>query len=420
MNGETVHAERAAAVLAAIDEARAPLLDLCARIHGHPELKFAEYQAVRWITDMLAAKGFVVERNVAGLPTAFRAWKASRGWRRDGAGGGPTIVFQAEYDALPAVGHACGHNIIAAAAVGAALGVAAAIRDLPGRVMVMGTPGEEGGGGKILLLEAGAYDDVDVAMYVHAQSRNAVMHGNMALARVEVTFQGQRANPLGGNTRLGEEHKGINALTALLLFWNNLNALRERLPRQTLLRGRITDGGDELELEPVPLAAGAYLKVTSPRYADAQAVLEMIRSCGRAAELATGAAVGFQEFPLYRERLSNRTLMALMERNLRVAGCDDLDTRAVPSPASTDSGNISWRIPLVGAFVKVCDPGINTHSPDFAAAAGSPAGHAAALRGAKGMALTALDVLVRPDLLSRIRQDFAVAVNAASGQDAPS
>jgi len=405
-----VHADRPTAIRAAIDGQRERLVELCARIHAHPELKFEEYAAVRWITDTLQAAGFAVERDVAGLPTAFRAWTAGAGWRPGNGGpAGPTIAFQAEYDALPGVGHACGHNIIATAAVGAALGVAAVLADLAGRVMVMGTPGEEGGGGKILMLEAGAYDDVDIAMYVHAQTRNAVMHDNMALARLDVAFQGRRGHPLGGNNRLGEEHMGVNALTALLLLFSNVNALRERLPRETLLRGRITNGGDELELEPVPLSAGAHFKVTTPRYADAQGVLEMIRRSGRAAALATGAEVAFAEYPLYAERLNNPTLQAVMERSLRLAGCADLDPRPLRSPASTDSGNVSWRVPLVGAFVKVCEPGHNTHSPAFAAAAGSPAGHAAALLGAKSMALAALDVLTQPDLLPGIRQDFAAA-----------
>ena len=409
-----VHADRPTAIRAAIDGQRERLVELCARIHAHPELKFEEYAAVRWITDTLQAAGFAVERDVAGLPTAFRAWTAGAGWRPGNGGpAGPTIAFQAEYDALPGVGHACGHNIIATAAVGAALGAAAVLADLAGRVMVMGTPGEEGGGGKILMLEAGAYDDVDIAMYVHAQTRNAVMHDNMALARLDVAFQGRRGHPLGGNNRLGEEHMGVNALTALLLLFSNVNALRERLPRETLLRGRITNGGDELELEPVPLSAGAHFKVTTPRYADAQGVLEMIRRSGRAAALATGAEVAFAEYPLYAERLNNPTLQAVMERSLRLAGCADLDPRPLRSPASTDSGNVSWRVPLVGAFVKVCEPGHNTHSPAFAAAAGSPAGHAAALLGAKSMALAALDVLTQPDLLPRIRQDFAAGVSAA-------
>lgn len=390
-----------------IDRLEERLWDLSLKIHRNPELSFEEVKAANWITAELEALGFQVEREVAGLPTAFKA-------SFEGKPGGPTVALQAEYDALPEIGHACGHNIIATTAVGGAAGVKAVLEELPGRIVVMGTPAEEGGGGKITMLEQGAYDDIDVALYIHAQSRNAVMGGNMAMGSMTVRFHGVPASPGGGKPPEGQEHLGANALAALLSTFNNIDAIRQHIQRDVILRGIITQGG--IRHEYVTLLAEGWFSVRGPNHLYLKEVLSKIENCARAAALSTGAQVEIVPELLYAERFMNRPLMDAIRNNMLQLGLPDVQEDGIAA-SSTDSGNVNQVIPLSGAFVAIVEPGITPHSPPFATAAGSKKGRLAMLTGAKILAWSALDIITQPHLYEAIQKDFRLRTGREPGRE---
>jgi amidohydrolase len=230
MNEETI-AEIKATVQEAIDELQPELIDLAERIHRHPETKFEEYKASQWLSEAAGAAGFRVEKPIGGLETAFRA-------SYSGSAEGPTIALLAEYDALPKLGHACGHNLIGTASLGAALGLQAVMDKLPGSIQLIGTPGEEGGGGKVILAEAGVFDDVDVAMMFHPGRQTVLWKHALARRKLFIEFFGKSAHAAAS------PEKGINALDATIQTFQNINALRQHIEDSARIHGIIPHGGD--------------------------------------------------------------------------------------------------------------------------------------------------------------------------------
>jgi amidohydrolase len=230
MNEETI-AEIKATVQEAIDELQPELIDLAERIHRHPETKFEEYKASQWLSEAAGAAGFRVEKPIGGLETAFRA-------SYSGSAEGPTIALLAEYDALPKLGHACGHNLIGTASLGAALGLQAVMDKLPGSIQLIGTPGEEGGGGKVILAEAGVFDDADVAMMFHPGRQTVLWKHALARRKLFIEFFGKSAHAAAS------PEKGINALDATIQTFQNINALRQHIEDSARIHGIIPHGGD--------------------------------------------------------------------------------------------------------------------------------------------------------------------------------
>jgi amidohydrolase len=393
-----------------VDRLADRLWDLSRRIHAHPELAFQEVQAAAWLTAELDELGFEVERGTADLPTAFRAWA-------NGRPGGPTVAIQAEYDALPELGHGCGHNVIAGGALGAAAAVKAVLDrgDLAGRVLLIGTPAEEGGGGKILLLDRGAYDGVDVALYVHPQTRNAAMGPNNAHGSLTVTFEGVPASASGGKAAEGMEHLGASALNGLITTFNAVNALRQHFQRDVLVRGIITEGGRRHES--VVLKAEGWFSARGPDHRELASVLERIEACAHGAALATGTRVSVKRGPLYAERVPNDALKNAMRDNMLALGLADVRDDARAS-SSTDSGNVSQVIPLLAGRVAIAEPaeGVTPHSRAFAEAAGSERARDGVVAAAKVLAWTALDLLARPELLEAARAEFRARTGREPGR----
>jgi amidohydrolase len=374
-----------------VDGLRGPLLATSHDIHAHPELLFNEHHASARLADELERGGLRVTRGVGGLPTAFRA-------EIDGGEPGPTLAILAEYDALPTIGHACGHNIIATSALGAGLALAASGQRFAGRVAIIGTPGEEGGGGKILLAEAGVFDDVDASFMLHPSRSDMVRRSSLASSRVELVFHGKASHAAGA------PDLGINALEAVIQTFVGVNARRLQMRADARVHGIIIHGGDAVNV--IPARASARFSVRARDRAYQRNLIAMLRGAAEAGATATGARLEWKETRGYDNTVPNPTIADVMARNMAALG------RAVVEPApnermgSTDMGDISQILPAVHAYFAIVPESIANHTVEFATASASPAGDAAVIDGAAALAMTAAELLSDPGLLAQARTDF--------------
>jgi amidohydrolase len=380
------------AVIREVERLAPELLEISRYLHAHPELAFEEHQAAALLTRTMEEHGFSITRDVAGLATAFTASCS--------AGEGPAIAFLAEYDALPGIGHACGHNLIAAGSVGAALGLQAALPQTPGRVLLVGCPAEEKGGGKIPLVESGVFRDVDAAMLVHPSNRTEIVKNALGMRDVQVEFFGKAAHAAA------TPHLGANALDAVILAFSNLNALRQQVRADARIHGIITHGGKAPNIIPDYAAALFYVRALDMAYLEE--LYEKVLACFEAAALATGCRHQVKRAGNdYHPHKVNYTLAALFRRNLEA-----LEVTVDQGPedeqlGSTDVGNVSQVVPTLQPLIAICGGSVSCHMAEFAVASASPAGEAGMLLAAKAMALTGLDLLRERDALQRIQQEFA-------------
>jgi amidohydrolase len=378
-----------------VDAERERLAELSARIHGAPELKFEEHRAAAWLADYLEGHGYAVERGAYGLTTAFAARLGS---------GSPRIAILCEYDALPGIGHACGHNIIAAAGAGAAAALAGSLPDVGGSLLILGTPAEEGGGGKILMARQGAFDGVDAAMMVHPASADLVGMHVLAVSQVEVEYAGRAAHASAF------PHHGINALDGLVTAYLAIAQLRQHIRPTERIHGIITDGGQAPNIVPERAAGLFYIRAdTETRL---RRLKERVLDCFRAGATASGAALSFRSIGEdYADMHTNAPLAAAYSENLSTLGRTALAIDDVPAAVagSTDMGNVSKLVPSIHPMIAASPPGVALHSAEFARWAGSEHGDRAVLDGAKALAMTALDVLCQPALLAKVKEAFASA-----------
>ncbi|MDI6783174.1 MAG: M20 family metallopeptidase [bacterium] len=379
-------------VIAEIEKNKAELIALSVQIHAHPELSFQEFKAAECLTGYLSKNGFAVENNIADLPTAFRA--TYKGTEEE-----PIIGLLAEYDALPKVGHGCGHNIMGVAGPGAAVAVKNIIADLPGQIQVIGTPAEENGGGKIIMAKKGAFDHLSAAMIVHPGTRTEVNYKNIACQSMKVEFFGKASHASGA------PEKGINALDAVILSYNMINALRQHIRQDSRIHGIITHGGEASNI--VPEYASASFTVRSPDDKYLDALIEKVLNCFRAAAQATGARFEYQLSPSrYASMRTNKTLAFAFAENYRKLGVEVQERRPDAGMGSSDMGNVSHIIPAIHPSIAIAPESIQEHSTDFAAAAVSEAGHLGLLNTAKALAMTTIDLLFDPYLLINARNEF--------------
>ena len=372
------------------------LVDVSHRIHARPETLFEERFASSLLAEVLEGHGLEVERGLCGLETAFAA-------RSQGSGPGPHVAVLCEYDALPGIGHGCGHNVIAAAGLGAGLAAARALIRSGGSLTVMGTPAEEGGGGKIHLLERGAFEGVDVAMMVHPAGIDLVEPEVIAIATYEVEYHGRAAHAAAAPAR------GRNALDAAVLGYNGVAALRQHIESTDRVHGVFTSAGEKPNIVPDHTVAQWYVR--SATIESLQPLKERVLACLRGGAEAAGCSLEAREMaPEYSHLRTNRALVERYRGHSASLG------REVPEPgpdrrvvASTDMGNVSLRMPSIHPLIGICAPEISLHTPEFAEAAVSAAGDRAVLDGAKAMALTALDLWSDPEAMSEIRAQFDAA-----------
>jgi amidohydrolase len=374
-----------------VDQRASTLIATSHEIHDHPEELFAEHHAHDLLTGILEGEGLSVDRHAFGLDTAFAARAGS---------GGPTVAVLLEYDALPGIGHACGHNIIAAAGLGAGLAAAALAESLGGQVLILGSPAEEGGGGKVFMIEQGALVGVDAAMMVHPADVDLQWMTTIANQQIEVTYRGKAAHAAAAPWH------GRNALDAAVLGYMNVAALRQHIRPEERIHGVFTDGGDKPNIVPSHAAMHWYV-----RAATLEALVPLKKRV--LAALAAGATAAGCEMeyrwidPAYADLRSNAPLCDLYTANSarlgRMVLAPDPDNDVV---GSTDMGNVSYVVPSIHPMIAVAPKGISIHTPEFALHAAGPAGDAAVLDGAKAMAMTVADLWLRPDLVTATSAAF--------------
>ena len=372
-----------------VESQKQQLIQLSLNIHDNPELGFKEEKASAWLTSYLEDNGFHVERGIAGLPTAFRATYGQ---------GRPKIALLAEYDALPKIGHGCGHNIIGVSAAGAAVASKSVIDKLGGSIVVMGTPGEESFGGKIDMVKAGAFKEIDVAMLVHPEVRNMPTEEALACSSLEVEFFGRPAHAAS------QPHKGINALDAMILAFTSINSLRQHIRGDARIHGIITDGGEAPNIVPAHSAAVFLVRALDNDYL--AELKDKVLNCFAGASVASGARLEYSwRDRTYAPLTSNMTLAELFKQNLESLGrqVETCDPRL--GLGSTDMGNVSQVVPSIHPTIAIAPREVLIHTPEFAAATVSEAGHSGLLDAAKAMAMTVADIL-QPGTTDRIRQDF--------------
>ncbi|MFE6281125.1 amidohydrolase [Streptomyces sp. NPDC057877] len=357
------------------------LWEVARELHARPEHAFSEHHAAALLTGALESAGFEVERGTAGMPTAFTA--------RSGRGR-PAVALLLEYDALPGLGHACGHNLIAAAGLGATLALDTVLDASAGRVMAVGTPAEEGGGGKVLEVEAGVFDDVDAALMFHPGVYDWTRAPLTAQVQHRVAFHGRAAHPTGNPT------EGVDALLALVELFNVLTALGRRLPAASHIQGIVTDGGTATNI--VPEYAEGLFGLRAATNEALEHLTGQLRAAAEGVAHATGTRAEVERGTLrYEHFRDSGPLSETFAGHLSAAGIE----LTPPAPGvylgSSDIGNVSTRVPAIHPFVAIANDG-SDHTPEFAAAAASPRARDVLVAVTGALACTAADLLLDADL----------------------
>ena len=369
-------------------DARGAALDAIAlEIHARPELAFEERFATARLADQLAAEGAAATKGAGGLETAFTA-EIGRG--------GPVVAILGEYDALPGVGHACGHNLMGTAAVGAFLALRDVRDSLPGRVRLIGCPAEERGNGKVQLIRAGLFRDVRAALMYHPGDQDEIDPLMLAMVTLDVECRGKAAHAAA------EPHEGVNALDGLLLGWTALSSLRQLVRSDSRIHGIITDGGQAPNI--IPERAAARLMVRSPDDAYLAELRTRVLACFEGAAKATGCELRHTWSEVCEVVKTNAALAEAFQANARALGRELRPRRVGDTHGSTDMGNVTGVVPGIHPFLAIADFPTPGHSRAFAAAAATPRALETMRLAAKALAMTALDVLADPDLVKRAHE----------------
>lgn len=374
-----------------VDALENELWGIASALYSNPELSFNEYQSADLLTSFLEEKGFEIEKGSGGLETAFQATS-------NGNGNSPVVAILAEYDALPEIGHACGHNLIAAAAVGAGLGVAAVLDQFAGQIRVVGTPAEEGGGGKRIMVDADVFKDVDAAMMFHPASKNMVFRGSLASMRLRLEFFGKTSHAAAS------PQEGINALDAMILTFNNINALRQHFEIKDRIAGIITHGGDAANI--IPGYTSAEFSVRGENENRRSEVLQKLIDCAEAAARSTGCELKYEAMPGYTEIVPNHVIGDLFTENLTSLGRNVIAPEPYERMGSTDMGNVSKVVPSIHPYLETVTKDIAGHTDEFREVCMSEKGKSALLDAAKAMAMTAVDIFMNPHLVHEARSEL--------------
>ena len=380
-------------VCRAVDRMREELVRVSRAIHANPELAFQEEKASALLVETVGKAGLQAERGAYGLRTAFCS--------EFGPSGAPCVALLAEYDALPEIGHACGHNLIASASVGAALALAQLGDRLPGRVRLLGTPAEERGGGKELMARQGAFEGVDAAMMVHPGGIDLASMPCLAIAEVSLQYRGQAAHASAMPDR------GINALDALVLAYQAIAALRQHIKPTERIHGIITDGGQAPNIVPERAAGRFYVRARNLE--ELERLKERVQRCFEAGAEATGAELSTEWGGVdYLDLNTSWPLAEAYQANAERLGRQFFPVAKLPPgvQGSTDMGNVSYRVPAIHPVIAAAPRHCTIHNPEFAKWAGSEMGDQAAIDGAKALAMTALDYFCDADLRERTASIF--------------
>ncbi|MFA4840394.1 MAG: amidohydrolase [Agrococcus sp.] len=397
-------AHRAVDVPALVEEARRALaaslptlVDVASDLHEHPEIRFTEVHAAARLTAELDAAGFAVQRGFAGLETAF----VGRWSTADASEDTTTIAVFLEYDALEGIGHACGHNIIAAAGLGAARAIKDALEvdgGAPARLVVIGSPGEEGAAGKVPMIEHGVLDGVDLAMMIHPAGEDVAASSSLSRVALDVEFTGRASHAAA------HPERGVNALDAATLSLTAIGLLRQQLPDDARIHAIVTDGGQAPNIIPEHAAIRAFVRAED-RDVLLSDIVPRVQACFQGAALATGCEVLIEErTPPYFSLRPNPTLGGLAEQALIALG--RTPAAAPQMGGSTDMGNVSHVVPSIHPMLTLV-PDCSPHTREFAEAAGSDAAAAVIADGAALLAATALAAFRDPSVVAAAKASFA-------------
>ena len=376
-----------------VDRLAATLIDVSHQIHARPELSNEEHFAHGLLTEVIEGRGLGVERGAYGQPTAFSAVAGHEG---------PRVAVLCEYDALPGIGHACGHNVIAAAGLGAGLAVASVAQQAGGTVVLLGTPAEEGAGGKIMMARNGAFDDLQAAMMVHPADADLIRMDAIAIQQLTATFHGRAAHAAAA------PEQGRNALDAAVLSYMNVAALRQHIGESERIHGCFTNGGGAPNIVPAEAALSWFVR--SPTFATLAPLKDRVQACNDAGALACGCTLTseWDTFP-YADVRDNGPMVESYVANAARVGRHPQDPSVIGKRVvgSTDMGNISYLVPSIHPMVQVAPAGVPIHTPDFAAWAGREQGDRAVIDSAKIMAMTVIDLWTDHTLRGSVATAFA-------------
>ncbi|TDG00775.1 M20 family metallopeptidase [Paenibacillus piri] len=380
-------------IYASVDGLSEKIIAINDFIHDHPELGNNEFQAVELLTRTLAEHHFQVERGIVSLPTAFKATFTNKE-------SGPIIGLLCEYDALEGLGHGCGHNLQASSIVGAAIALSQNLGDLPATVVVYGTPAEETTSGKLPMIKAGVFDDLDVALMMHGGDRTTVDGKSLAMNLIDFIFEGKAAHAAVA------PEKGISALDGVLMTFNAIEYLREHVRPDVKIHGVITNGGTVANIVPDHAVAQFYVRAADRPYLDT--VLERVYNAARGAALSTGSKLTIKEIKRCENKVNVEKLNQVLLKNAAEAGIQEISPPRT-STGSTDFANVTYIIPGACLRVAFVPFGTASHSTEWVEAGTSEAGHRAVISAAKAIAGSAYELIAVPDLLQEIKEEFRQA-----------
>jgi amidohydrolase len=359
-------------------------------IFDNPEIGRMEFNTQKYLADELNKNGFLVEKGIGAMPTAFRA-------EFDLKKPGPVVAFIAEYDALPLIGHACHHHIIASASVNTAIALSKLEELLCGKIVVIGTPAEEGMGAKGIMSRNGAFEGLDVGLMFHGGSKNSTSLVVLAIDGFEFIYKGKASHAAAA------PQDGINALDAVIMLFNSVNALRQQLREDVRIHGNITRGGDAVNIIPEMAAAQFYIRARQRNYLNE--VVEKVKNCAKGAALQTGTELTISVFEEQgNDLLKNTNLLAEFERNFRSLG-GKIDNEPFLL-GSSDIGNLSYEMPVIHPMVKTAEDGLALHTKEFLKCGKTDLAYEGMMLGMKSIALTGARVMLDPEFLLAVKEEF--------------
>lgn len=362
-------------------------------LYEHPELGNKEYKALEKHVDFLKSKGFQVEKGYIDIPTAFKAVY-------DTHKAGPTIAFLSEYDALPGIGHGCGHNMIGTISSGAAILTSQNIGDLGGKIIVFGTPAEENNGAKVDMVDQGVFDDIDIVLMAHPSNETTVEIESLAMEALQFVYTGKSAHAAAC------PEKGVNALDGVIGLFNNVNALREHILSSARVHGIISEGGIAANIVPDRAVAQFYVRAKTKNYL--HELIQKVKNCAEASALATGASLEISNYEKSYDNMVAAPLLAQLVRNqFSVAGIKDIKAGRA-SLGSADAGNVSHVCPTVHAMFAIADESLAGHTKAFADATQSGQALSMMEKVTKAFALASLELLASPSLVEEIKDEYLV------------
>jgi len=378
-----------------LSELEQKLIDMNQYIYENPELGNCEVKAYDYITTLLKDNDFQLEEKFLGIDTAFRGTIKSNK-------PGPTIVFMAEYDALPEIGHGCGHNMIATTSVGSGIVLSKMIQDIGGTVIVLGTPAEEIDGAKVDMVEEGVFDDVDAAFIAHPANQTVVGIECLAMDAIEFEFIGKAAHAAAS------PEKGINALDGVIGMFNSVNALREHLIASTRIHGVITEGGIAANIVPERAVAQFYVRATTKTYL--KEVVEKVNNCAKGAALATGTTVNIRNYEKsYDNMVRNNKLIDLVDKHFKASGIGNIDDGRA-SLGSADAGNVSHVCPTLHPMFEIVEPSVAGHTKAFADATQTSFAIEQMMKVITSFVSASIELIESPEVLKEIKEDFENSV----------